>query len=101
MVFLTRRWSDSPVTHPCPTPCTEGIMGGFHSSRFMLHTLLLSGSDPMENQVLAGLVQSGTAGFVPLGGAAVTLYRATEHSPVAIGHATADAEGRFSIPVAE
>ena len=55
----------------------------------------------MENKVLAGTVQSGAAGFTPLAGVPVTLYRATADAPVTIGQAVTDADGAFAIPVAD
>lgn len=53
----------------------------------------------MENSILAGTVQSGAAGFTPLAGVPVTLYRATADVPVTIGQAVTDADGAFAIPV--
>lgn len=55
----------------------------------------------MENNILAGTVQSGAAGFTPLAGVPVTLYRATQDTPVAVGHAVTDEDGAFAIPVAD
>ena len=55
----------------------------------------------MENKVLAGTVQSGAAGFTPLAGVPVTLYRATADVPVSIGQAVTDEDGAFAISVAE
>ena len=55
----------------------------------------------MENNILAGTVQSGAAGFTPLAGVPVTLYRATAGVPVTVGQATTDVDGAFAIPVPE
>jgi 5-hydroxyisourate hydrolase-like protein (transthyretin family) len=55
----------------------------------------------MENRrILAGTVQSGAAGFTPLAGVPVTLYRATADVRVAIGQTVTDEDGAFRIPVA-
>src|SRR5687768_15338726 len=53
----------------------------------------------MENSILVGTVQSVAAGFTPLAGVPVTLYRATADVPVTIGQAVTDADGAFAIPV--
>jgi streptogramin lyase len=61
----------------------------------------LSGSVHMERNTLTGTVQSGAAGFTPLAGVPVTLYRATADDPVTIGQAVTDEDGAFSIAVPE
>ena len=53
----------------------------------------------MANNILAGSVQSGAAGFTPLAGVPVTLYRATAGVPVTIGQAVTDQDGVFAISV--
>ncbi|WP_420125877.1 hypothetical protein [Longimicrobium sp.] len=55
----------------------------------------------MENSILVGTVQSGAAGFTPLPNVPVTLYRATADVPVTIGQAVTDADGAFTISVAD
>jgi streptogramin lyase len=55
----------------------------------------------MDNHIFAGTVQSGAAGFTPLAGVPVTLYRATADVPVTIGQAVTDADGAFAISVAD
>jgi hypothetical protein len=52
----------------------------------------------MDDHRLTGTVQSGGAdGALPLGGALVTVYDATDGAPREVGRATTDAEGRFSL----
>jgi hypothetical protein len=52
----------------------------------------------MDTQTFTGTVQSGgTSGIHPLGGATVTLYQTTAGALAAIGSATADRDGSFSI----
>lgn len=53
----------------------------------------------MENQVLTGTVQSGTGGSMPLSGVPVTIYRATEKKPIAVGSAKTGDDGGFSIHI--
>jgi hypothetical protein len=55
----------------------------------------------MESSTLTGTVQSGAAGFTPLAGVPVTLYRATHEVPVTIGQAVTDEDGAFAIAVAD
>jgi hypothetical protein len=53
----------------------------------------------MDSQILEGTVESGgTNTFVPLVGASVTLYAATQDTPTVIGTAVTDKYARFSIP---
>ena len=54
----------------------------------------------METHLLMGTVQSGgTTNTLPLADVLVTLYEATENTPLALGSATTDAMGRFSINI--
>ena len=54
----------------------------------------------METHLLMGTVQSGgTTSTLPLADVLVTLYEATENTPLALGSATTDAAGRFSLNI--
>lgn len=71
------------MSGPDPAPS----LPGFFSPRII-----------MDNHLFAGTVQSGgTDSVLPLAGAAVTLYDATQSTPTVVGTAQTDGQGRFSI----